>query len=441
MRLCSITTVPVDPSYGQLLLTQFCKRSLDFVHIFPGQHTSFRLIYSAVRTHRLEAKQLNKSPCLYDSHWNTAEAAMNCRLRVVCVAPGSTVRGGISRLIQKIEHAFPDSIDFYVIPSCSEYIGDGQPTLRMIWKQLGQFSSCIVQVLYRAIFTRSTVFHVHFSQRGSTVRKGIICVLLRALGCKYVVQAHACEDAFVQSWVPDMAQRLLVWGLGGAHYFITLTGFWREYYVDKCGVDRDKVIVLPNPAHIPGKVPERSGRDHASFLFLGRIGTRKGTFDLIRAFAALPQCVRQQCHLTIAGDGEVDTARSLTQELGCADQVSALGWVGSEKVDQMLADADALFLPSHGEGMAMSLLEGMAWGLAIVSSPVGGANEFLVADHNCILVDPGDIGGISKAMCKLVRDPSLRVRLGAQARNTAMRFGRDQYVRELSTVYRTVADA
>ncbi len=51
-------------------------------------------------------------------------------------------------------------------------------------------------------------------------------------------------------------------------------------------------------------------------LFLGRIGTRKGAFDLIRALAALPEDVRSRCHLTMAGDGEINEARTLARTVG-----------------------------------------------------------------------------------------------------------------------------
>jgi glycosyltransferase involved in cell wall biosynthesis len=201
------------------------------------------------------------------------------------------------------------------------------------------------------------------------------------------------------------------------------------------------VLVLPNPAKIPDKVPPREGRGRLEFLFLGRVGTRKGTFDLISAFAALPLPVRRRCHLTIAGDGEIDQARSLLADLGCADFSTVLGWISGDRVDQLLAQADVLFLPSRAEGMSMSLLEGLAWGLAVVTTSVGGASEFLLEDHNCIIVEPGDVHGISSAMVMLVESRDLRHKLGRGARNTAKRFGVDEYVKRLAGLYRELASA
>lgn len=361
--------------------------------------------------------------------------------RVVCVAPGKTVRGGISRLIGKIENSFPADVEFQVIPSCSGYIADGRLVGWNSLKQVACFLTCLVRVLYRAVLTRSTIFHLHFSHRGSTLRKGLICIMLRLLECTYIIHGHACEDAIVPTWLPAPIRKALFWGLGGARQLIVLTPFWRQYYIEKGIVRADKVLVLPNPAKIPDQVPTREGRGRLEFLFLGRVGTRKGTFDLISAFAALPLPVRRRCHLTIAGDGEIDQARSRLADLGCADFSTVLGWISGERVDQLLAQADVLFLPSRAEGMSMSLLEGLAWGLAVVTTSVGGASEFLLDDHNCILVEPGDAHGISSAMVMLVENGDLRRRLGREARNTAKRFGADEYVKRLAGLYRELASA
>lgn len=363
------------------------------------------------------------------------------KLRVVCVAPGKTVCGGISRLIEKIEHSFPADIAFEVIPSCSNYIDDGG---RLGWnasRQIVRFLSCVARVLCRALFARSTIFHLHFSHRGSTLRKGLVCIMLRSLGRTYIIHGHAYEDSIVHPWLPGAIKRALFWGLGGARTLIALTPLWRQYYIEKGIVAADRVLVLPNPAKIPDNVPLREGKDHLDFLFLGRVGTRKGTFDLISAFAALPLHIRRQCHLTIAGDGEIDQARLLVANLGCTDFSTVLDWISGDRVDQLLAQADALFLPSRAEGMSMSLLEGLAWGLAVVTTTVGGAGEFLLEDQNCIIVEPGDVHGISSAMVMLVESRDLRCRLGREARSTAKRFGVDEYVKRLADLYRELATA
>jgi glycosyltransferase involved in cell wall biosynthesis len=87
----------------------------------------------------------------------------------------------------------------------------------------------------------------------------------------------------------------------------------------------------------------------------------------------------------------------------------------------------------------MALLEAMAWGLAVVTATSGGADEFLLSDHNCILTKPGDIEEITRAMFALARNPQLRARLGAEARSTALQFDVDNYVAKLTRLYEELA--
>jgi glycosyltransferase involved in cell wall biosynthesis len=360
-------------------------------------------------------------------------------IKVICVGPSISVRGGISGLFRKLKDIFPGNIRFRVIATYSDYIGDGQTNRWARCAQPGLFLWSVTRVLAAAVAQRSTVFHVHFSQRGSTLRKGVICMILRVLRCRYVVQAHACEDALFHEWVPMFVRRILLWGIGGGRYVIALTQFWRDYYAVALNLPADKLLVLPNPADIPQSIPDRTSRQSLQLLFLGRVGERKGAFDVIRAFAALPKTIRERCHLTLAGDGETDIARSLLQQLGCADRASVLGWVSSKDVDQLLAKADVFLLPSFGEGMSVALLEAMAWGLAVITTRSGGADEFLVEDQNCLLVKPGDAPGIGEALTALAKDPQLRLRLGMEARRTASRFSIDKYIADLTDLYEELA--
>lgn len=363
---------------------------------------------------------------------------MSKPIRVVCVGASVKVRGGISRLFGKLQGAFPDHIRFRIVATYSDHLGDGQG---MRWAKCLQpvvFLWSLVQVLAAALAPGPTVFHVHFSQRGSTLRKGVICILLRTLRCQYVVQGHGSHAMF-HDWVPVIVRRALVWGICGGRYVIALTQFWREFYAEELKVPASKLLVLPNPADIPPCIPDRTNREGLKLLFLGRVGEHKGAFDLIEAFAALPEPVRDECHLTLAGDGETDRAQSLLDQLGCSTRASVLGWVSAQDVDRLLAESDVLLLPSRGEGMSMALLEGMAWGLAVVASSAGGAEDFLEANQSCILVDPGDVAGISKAIATLAADPEFRQRLSAGARNAANRLSMDQYVATLTRLYEELA--
>jgi glycosyltransferase involved in cell wall biosynthesis len=361
------------------------------------------------------------------------------KIKVICVAPGQTVRGGIASLVETIRVRVPDHIQFRIFATISNYLGSDHPERGNWLVQAAVFIRAFLRVLLVGIFSRKTVFHVHSSMRGSLLRKGLICVVLRSLRCRYVVHAHGAEDPLFQSWVPQFVRRALLWGIRGADYFITLTRSWGDHYVTAMRLPADKLLQLPNPTVLPASLPDRTNREGLNILFLGRVGERKGAFEAIRAFAALPDDIRMRARLTLAGDGAIEEARNLADHLGCSPQTSTPGWVSRQEVDRLLGEADVFLLPSHGEGMSMALLEAMAWGLAVVTTGSGGADEFLVSDLNCILVKPGAIHEIATALCTLARNLQFRLRLGSEGRNTANRFSVDGYMTKLMYLYAELA--
>ena len=81
------------------------------------------------------------------------------------------------------------------------------------------------------------------------------------------------------------------------------------------------------------------------------------------------------------------------------------GWVGGEKKIELLNWADLYILPSFNEGLPISILEAMSYGLPIISTPVGGIPE--VVKGNGVLVTPGNIKEIHDAIKKYIDNPLL----------------------------------
>lgn len=89
-------------------------------------------------------------------------------------------------------------------------------------------------------------------------------------------------------------------------------------------------------------------------------------------------------------------------------------------VPALLAAADIFALPSHFEGLPMSVIEAMLTGLPVVASDISGPREQVVPGETGLLVPPAAVAPLAAALAALARDPALRARMGAAGRARAL---------------------
>src|ERR1035437_3048441 len=165
-------------------------------------------------------------------------------IRVVCVGPALSVQGGISRVLEMIKDHLPDHIRFYHVATFTRYTGAKETHSSDRGSRLIQaliFLWAFAEIVGFAL-CRRTVFHVHFSNGGSVLRKGLICIVLRTLRCRFVVHAHAADTDLFYPWVPRACRHALLWGIGGAGRFIALTHFWCAHYSSMFDLPASRVI-------------------------------------------------------------------------------------------------------------------------------------------------------------------------------------------------------
>ena len=93
-----------------------------------------------------------------------------------------------------------------------------------------------------------------------------------------------------------------------------------------------------------------------------------------------------------------------------------LGWVsGAEKID-VFNIADIFVLPSYNEGLPISILEAMSYGLPILSTTVGGIPEIVENGVNGFLVEPGDKNALLEFLEVLVLNKTKRLEMGEKSR-------------------------
>jgi glycosyltransferase involved in cell wall biosynthesis len=153
---------------------------------------------------------------------------------------------------------------------------------------------------------------------------------------------------------------------------------------------------------------------------LGRLVPVKGFDVLIAALPTLTAAVPSTCVLLV-GDGPERTAlEAQASRLGLRDRLRVTGVTPDIAV--CLAAADVLAAPSRNEGMGRALVEGMALGLPVVASEVGGIPAVIAHGETGWLVPPGDAAALAEALVELGRDAALCAKLGAAAAARAEAF-------------------
>lgn len=348
---------------------------------------------------------------------------------VIATPLGEHGRGGVDRITDVIRahvRAHPDpafALEFVTTR------GKGSILLSP-----GYLAAAGLRILWLRATGRVDVLHINLVERGSTVRKLVLCALARSLGVPYVLHLHGAEfHQFWDSAGPWLSARLTA-AFSHAARTIVLGSFWAAYISSRA--PRALIEVVPNATFAPRVQPDpRPSQGPVHILFLGEIGVRKGVPELLQALAKLPP--GETWRATLAGNGGVDAARSETARLGLQDRVAVRGWADPQEVDRLLREADVLVLPSHHENLPMSVIEGMAYGLAVVTTPVGAVPDIIIPGQTGVLCPPGDPDALAQALRTVITDPALRRRLGRAARD----FHREHleaeaFVRRLKSIWK-----
>jgi len=177
----------------------------------------------------------------------------------------------------------------------------------------------------------------------------------------------------------------------------------------------------------------------ARILYVGQVGRRKGVLDLLEAVARLRR-EGLAVELTVVGpeklSGELEEARARAAALGLDSKARFTGALTGEALYAHYRDHDLLALPSYNEGIPAVLYEAGAFGLPVVTTPVG-AIESLVRDGaNGFLVKPGDVDALTDRLRRLATDHDLRARLGDRLRADVASYHPDRAAARVVTAVR-----
>ena len=196
--------------------------------------------------------------------------------------------------------------------------------------------------------------------------------------------------------------------------------------------------VAPDAAH----VGDLRGERRAAFLCVGNWVERKGILDLLEAFARLPDDAAT-LHLVGRDDAEPAYGARMRARLAQPDlagRVVVHGPVDTSTVAGLYRAADAFALASMREPYGTVYGEAMASGLPVVGWRAGNLPHLARHEQEGLILEPGDLDGLTTALWRLASDEGLRRRLGAAALRRAEAFPTwEQSAKQLFSVLRAMA--
>ena len=336
--------------------------------------------------------------------------------RVLVVATSRKTRGGITAVLRLYEQS-----EMWSRYHC-KWVGthrDGN-VVRKLWYLTKGF------VQYLVLLPFYDIVHIHFSLHRSAKRKLPYFLLARLLSKKTIIHLH-CGSQIDTIWSSVYQTMFAQCDCG-----ILLSEGLRRKIEGHIG-ESEKLRVVYNPCPIIKRTTQYEKKN--IILFSGTLYEGKGYKDFICAFAKVAD-KHSDWKIVLAGNGEVEQARALAMELGIDNQVELLGWVSGENKDKAFKQASVFCLPSYAEGFPMAVLDAWAYGLPVVTTPVGGIPDVAVDGENMLLFNPGDIDTLAEKLDMIVSDETLRDKLsGSSVKMATEKFYLDTITAQVAEIY------
>ena len=318
------------------------------------------------------------------------------------LGPSPEEKGGISAVVNTyLQLGIENKVDFKFIATYKD--GNKLKKLLVFLKAM--------QELHKDILNCDIV-HVHMAAYASFTRKSHVIEMAHKKGKRIIIHQHGgAFDVFYKDASPKEQERIRrIFSYASVVY--VMSEEWKDFFTGNI-CDRDKVEVLHNGVVLP--LLYDKDYDNHNILFLGRLEEKKGIYELIEALPGILDVI-PDAQLYVGGYGEEQQLAEFADQQGVKLHIHFLGWIKGEEKDTLLRQCSVFVLPSYTEGMPVSVLEAMSYGLVPIASAVGGTPQIIEDNSMGILIEPQNISAITEAVLSVLDDEKRKQKIGSAAR-------------------------
>ena len=368
--------------------------------------------------------------------------------RILIVGPVPPPFGGIATVIYSIINSELSKEYVFDIFNRSEsiYDSEGSSLQRKLLKAKR------VLTLFRQLwFGKYEFIHIHGSTSGF-LGDTLVMVVAFLASSRVLLHLHGTDwEKFYGS--VSMFRRIYVRiGLAIPKRIVVLYDLWARNIrkIDpriNVRVVRNFIPDYPKPEKASlDSLREKLGIAEKEFVIssIGRVGWRKGSFDIVQAVKQLLVENSNFKVLLVGGEelqGEMRELEKAVIDNNLGGWVKLTGEINIDDVPTLLEMSDIFVLPSYREGMPMSIIEAMRAGKPIISTTVGAIPDMIESGVSGILVTPGHPEEIASAVTTLRNDPILREKISKGARNAFEQgFETSKVVLDINNIYKEMIE-
>ncbi|MHC1729265.1 MAG: glycosyltransferase family 4 protein [Syntrophobacteraceae bacterium] len=310
------------------------------------------------------------------------------------------------------------------------------------------FFKTVRMLVLSIISYRIIVCHIHTSYGISFYKNLFFALLCKLFGKSVVLHIHGSQIASTLNTRCRLISTLNSLLISACDAIIVLNSEVFEL-VKKSNYSEKKIFLIPNVIiNKPHHSEESDGLSALTnfkangisiIMTVGVVGRRKGIFEIIRMASLAADNKERLVFFVVGGWADTQEKKKVLDEiekLSLNDYIVFAGEVPHGEVLEYYRFADIYLLPSYHEGMPISILEAMAAGLPVISTPVGGIPELISDGVNGYLVPVGDAESTFLALIQLVKDTDLAREMGKRnLYEMGRRYGPKDFSNDLIRVY------
>jgi glycosyltransferase involved in cell wall biosynthesis len=357
--------------------------------------------------------------------------------KILLICPCLTLPGGIAGYYSSLKEYFTHDIHYF-------FIGSRKENESKLLKPVNLFRD-MCRLLFHLLKSAGNYNLVLLNPsfiKYCIIREGLLLRISKLFNMKCIVFFRGWSNEFADV-VSKHYFKLFFRTYNKADSFIVLSvefrdklrdwGFKQPVFVETTTVDNE----LLNGYTLQQRMDRiQSGNRPMHLLFLSRVEKEKGIIETIDAVSILAKS-HPDIRLSVAGVGSyLSSAIKHSRDIGLSDKIIFLGWITGKQKSLILADSDILLLPTYKEGMPNCVLEAMAFGIPVVTRPIGGLKDFFIDGKFGFMTESTEPETIASLVDRIIVDRPLREFMSIQSFNYAHdHFLSDSVTRRLETIY------